>query len=96
MESKTSSINDGTSLPIKWFFGMVVALGGSIVSIVTASIYVTSIDAKNKALSDLVMGLDSENKRIARDFNLLMKEIYTQNIEIDRRLSRIEGKLGVK
>lgn len=87
--SGNSIISDKTNVPIAWLFSLVALSAIVIASTVSVSLYVSKIE--NKTISN-----EEQVKSISADVGQLMKDIYLQQREIDRRLSRIEGKLGVK
>lgn len=74
-------LGEKTVVPIGWFFFVMGALASTLVGI---TIYVARIEAK----ADSALFLNSEITQIMRD-------ISERQMQIDRRLSRIEGKLGL-
>lgn len=83
------TIGEKTTIPIRWLFVLVGACFTFLVSSLSVAVYVGSIDMR-------VAVNEAEIKQVSSDVSSLMKDIYLQQREIDRRLSRIEGKLGVK
>lgn len=72
-------------VPIGWIFGLLSAAGGALILSVTVGLYAGRIETKALAASDRAAAAEKEAAS-ATDFMH----------SIDRRLSRIEGALGVR
>jgi len=76
-----SNLGEDTEIPIKWLFTTVSISAILITFVVGLTAYVSKIEARVDQY--LEMGV-------------LIKDIHNDTIQIDRRLSRIEGKLDIK
>lgn len=76
-----SNLGEDTEIPIKWLFTTVSISAILITFVVGLTAYVSKIEVRVDQY--LEMGA-------------LIKDIHNDTIQIDRRLSRIEGKLDIK
>lgn len=79
------AITEDTKVPIRWVFVLLSMSGSALILAMAVGIWSSKIEAKSDALEDKFKSSEIQSNQ---SNNLLYS--------IDRRLSRIEGKLGIQ
>lgn len=79
------AITEDTKVPIRWVFILLSMSGSALILAMSVGVWSSKIEAKSVALEDKIKTSEIQSNQ---SNNLLYS--------IDRRLSRIEGKLGIQ
>lgn len=74
------SITEDTRIPLKWVITLLSLSGSGLIVAMSIGIWVSKIEAKTSAQDDKIKAVESKSAILE---------------SIDRRLSRIEGKMGI-
>ena len=80
------SLSEKTSVPLGWIYGVLTLSVGGIATAIAITLYLSRTEAKAQSAANEVKELRSTVDRTMQDINSSLNGI-------DRRLSRIEGRL---